>query len=137
MIEKAIQIACEAHRGQVDKGGEPYILHPLRVMMQMTDNESRIIAVLHDVAEDSGYSIENLSYTFDEDIGFAIERLTRRQGEDYLQYISRCNMNKTTRLIKTADLRDNLSVNRMAKLDEATQVRLCKKYFKALEILNG
>ena len=86
-LERAIQIAAEAHSGQFDKGGEPYILHPLRVMLRMQSNEERIVAVLHDVVEDSrDHSIETLSQEgFAPAITEAVGALTKRQGEDRIE----------------------------------------------------
>jgi GTP diphosphokinase / guanosine-3',5'-bis(diphosphate) 3'-diphosphatase len=81
-LDRAIQIAVTAHAGQIDKGGEPYILHPLRVMLRMRNEEERIAAVLHDVVEDSDSTFESLiAEGFSPNVICALEALTKRPGE--------------------------------------------------------
>ena len=87
-LERAIGIACEAHAGQFDKGGEPYILHPLRLMLRMATEAERITAVLHDVVEDSQFTIEDLiAEGFAREIVNAVAALSKREGEDYIQFV--------------------------------------------------
>lgn len=116
-LERAIAIAAEAHAGQVDKAGAPYILHPLRVMMAVSGNNERVVAVLHDVLEDCPeWTPDRLrSEGFGQHIMEALDRLTRRKGESYEDFIARCKGPLSQR-VKMADLQDNLDPLRMAKL---------------------
>ncbi|BAE82474.1 HD domain-containing protein [Desulfitobacterium hafniense] len=134
MLNKAIKIAVEAHAGQVDKGGEPYILHPLRVMLSplLTGETERICAVLHDVVEDSQYTFADLRKAgFSEETVRVLDFLTRREGESYDEFISRVMRNKTACQIRTADLLDNTNLKRIKAPTEEDMLRI-KKYEKAL-----
>ena len=83
-LEQAISIASLAHAGQLDKGGEPYILHPLRVMMKLKDEKQRIVAVLHDVIEDTGMTDQDLlDYGLGHELVNHVLTLTRRKNENY------------------------------------------------------
>ena len=89
-LERAVVIAAEAHAGQVDKAGAPYILHPLRLMLQMEKTEDRIVAVLHDVVEDTDWTLERLRKEgFPQVIIDAIDSVTWRKYEDYEDFILR------------------------------------------------
>jgi len=134
-LHHAIRIAVEYHQYQLDKCGEPYVLHPLRVMILQKTNERRIIAVLHDVVEDTSSTFEFLSKYFDEDIVMSVVALTKSKNEDYYDYIERCKKNENAKYVKIGDIADNLSGDRLAKLDSSTRERLEKKYRKAMEIL--
>ena len=109
-LEHAIKLATDAHDGQVDKNGEPYILHPLRVMLAVSTPDERIAAVLHDVVEDTGVTCDDLYWVhgFKPEIVSAIRALTRAAGEDYLAFIQRAKGNALARSVKIADIRDNL-----------------------------
>ncbi len=113
-LEQAIALAAEAHSGQVDKAGQPYILHPLRVMMAMApDEDFRIAAVLHDVVEDCpSWSLERLRAEGISGTALdAIDAVTRRGGESYDAFIKRSARNGIGRLVKIADLRDNTDMS--------------------------
>ena len=89
-LERAIRIAAEAHAGQTDKAGAPYILHPLRVMMSVEGDDARIAAVLHDLVEDTPWTFEDLrTEGFSDAVIAALESLTRREGEVYLDFCRR------------------------------------------------
>jgi hypothetical protein len=134
-LEKAISIALKAHEGFLDKSSAPYILHPLRIMLQMNTQEEMIVAVLHDVIEDSDYSLAMLKESgFSDEIIKALESLTRKPDEPYEAYILRAGANEMGRKIKRADLMDNLSISRIKKLTNRDLERI-KKYHQALEIL--
>lgn len=106
-LNRAIIIATQAHAGQVDKGGNPYILHPLRVMLKMPDEKTRIVAVLHDVLEDTPLTLEDLRKEgFSEDILEALDHLTRREGESYKKFIRRAKQHPISRLVKLEDIED-------------------------------
>jgi len=90
-LERALEIAADAHRGQVDKAGEPYLLHPLRVMLRLAGEQERIVALLHDVVEDApAWTLDRLrAEGFPEEVVLAVDRLTRREGEPYEALIQR------------------------------------------------
>lgn len=134
-LEDAIALAAEAHRGQVDKGGQPYILHPLRVMLKLDSEAKRIAAVLHDVVEDCGIGCGEINARFGEEVAFAVDALTRRKGEDYHAFIERCGANDIARSVKWADLRDNCDLSRLSKITP-TDIARVQKYERAIERLN-
>lgn len=110
-LDKALQIACEAHRGQKDRYGQPFILHPLRVMLRCELESEKIVALLHDVVERSGRSFDELRGDgFTEAIVAAVERLTKLEGEPYLEYIVRARGDSLARAVKRADLQDHMDV---------------------------
>lgn len=139
-LEHAIAIAAEAHAGQVDKAGESYILHPLRVMLAMGPNDDqRIAAVLHDVVEDCpGWTIDRLrGEGFSETALEAIDAVTRRTDETYDAFIERSSKNAIGRLVKIADLRDNSNMNRIpwpTEADWRRQLRYGKALTKLLAV---
>lgn len=102
-LSEAIKLAATVHANQVDKNGEPYILHPLRVMLAQAGEVERVAAVLHDVVEDG-----DILALFGEDVHAAVFALTRQEGEDYFDYVQRAGVNPVSRAVKLADLRDNL-----------------------------
>jgi (p)ppGpp synthase/HD superfamily hydrolase len=127
LLEKAIAIAVEAHRGKQDRAGQPYILHPLRVMFNVGTEEERIVAVLHDVVEDHGevWPMERLRQSgFPEHILDALDCVTRRTGEDYEQFVERSRGNPIGRRVKLADLEDNMDVRRLSEVKEEDRIRL-------------
>ncbi|MCD3276701.1 GTP pyrophosphokinase [Clostridium botulinum] len=135
LLSKAVILATIKHKNQVDKGGNPYILHPLKVMLRMDTNRERIVAVLHDIIEDTDTTLENLKCMgFDDDIIQAIDSITRRDGEIYIDYIRRCKQNTIARKVKLADLEDNSDLSRIKNLTDKDYNRL-KRYKKAKEIL--
>jgi len=130
-LEKAIAIAVEAHKGQVDKAGKPLILHPLRVMLRMSEETEMIAAVMHDVVEDGGISFDYLRQAgFSEAIIAVIDCLTRRDNESYDNFIERISQNILARTVKCADLEDNMNMLRLKKLSEDDIKRL-QKYHQA------
>jgi (p)ppGpp synthase/HD superfamily hydrolase len=134
-LEKAISIAARAHEGQRDKAGAPYILHPLRVMMKMTTEEARITAVLHDLIEDTDWTIERLAQEgFHRDILDAVDCLTNTEGEEYEAFIRRVQLNPLAVTVKIADLEDNLDVSRLKEVTAYDEKRM-EKYRNALQVL--
>ena len=124
-LEHAIALALSAHTGQKDKVGEAYILHPLRVMLNMPDTTTRIIAVLHDVVEDSPITLEDLrEHGYSEEIIIAIDCLTRREGESYEVFIQRIKPNALARQVKFADLQDNMNIHRLKHISAEDAGRL-------------
>ena len=134
-LECAIQTAMHAHRGQVDKGGAPYILHPLRVMLACKTELQKTVAVLHDVVEDSAIPIAMIVENFGYEVGKAVDALTRRDGESYEEFIQRCRDNDIAREVKLADLADNMDLSRLPNPMPSDLVRL-QKYRAAVEVLN-
>lgn len=133
MLNKAIEIATRAHAGQVDKAGESYILHPLRVMLTRGTELERICAVLHDVIEDTDITFDDLhNEGFPEDVITVLDCLTKRDGEDYDAFIDRVLKNETACRVKLADLCDNMNLTRIQNPTEKDKERL-QKYNKASE----
>lgn len=125
--DKALEIATEAHKGQERWGGDPYIIHPVRVAERMATWTEKIVAILHDVVEDTPVSLADLSEHFPPIIIEAIDAISRRENELYFVYIHRCSCNNLARKVKIADLFDNMEDN----CKSHTHLR----YQKALEIL--
>jgi (p)ppGpp synthase/HD superfamily hydrolase len=136
-VERAIQIAVEAHRGQKDKTGAPYILHPLRVMLHMTTDLEMMAAVLHDVVEDSDWTLLDLDQEgFSVDVVQLIDTLSRRQEESYEEFIHRIKQNPAAIGIKLVDLEDNMNLKRLESLNDHDIARM-KKYHRAWRYLKG
>lgn len=129
-LNKALEIAIKAHTNQFDKAGEPYILHPLHLMMQCKDNTHRIVAVLHDVIEDSDVTLESLKYIFTNEIIFAVDVLTHRKDVPYFDYINEVKKNPIATKIKILDLQHNSELNRLKVVTDKDRDRV-KKYNKA------
>lgn len=136
-IEAAITLACKAHQGQIDKGGSPYILHPLRLMLRMSSAAEMMAAVMHDVVEDGDVSLQDLrSLGFPELVVSAVDCLTRRKGEGYEGFIKRLAANPLARKVKMEDLKDNMDLTRLSDVTDKDLKRQ-EKYKKALRILDG
>ena len=134
-LEDAISLAVEAHRGQKDKAEAPYILHPLRVMLRMETETDRIVAVLHDVLEDSDVTVRDLQKAgYSAEIVGAVQYLTRTKEEEYEQFIERVKKNTLAVKIKIADLEDNLDFGRIKEPNE-DDLRRYEKYRRALATL--
>lgn len=131
MLERAVKLAEKAHQGQLDKGGQPYILHARRVMERCGTEEEKITAILHDVMEDTPYTPDDLRREgFSEEILVALLCLTRREGEDYMRYIERVCKNPLAVRVKYADLEDNMDLRRIPEPTEGDFARL-EKYKRA------
>ena len=137
-LERAIEIARQAHAGQVDKGGADYIGHPLRVMERGENEEQKIVGVLHDVVEDSDWTFEMLEEEgFTPDIIEALKCLTKvSEDENYDDFIARVMTNPLAVKIKLYDIEDNLDVSRLDSLTDADVAR-CKKYLHARDRLKA
>ncbi|WP_339223447.1 HD domain-containing protein [Paenibacillus sp. FSL W7-1332] len=134
-IEIAISIALKAHKGQVDKGGNPYILHPLAVMNRVETIEEKIVAVLHDVVEDTEVTIDQLRETgFSEEILEAMNLLTRAKEDSYEEFIDKTLKNRIARNVKIADIKENMNLSRIQDPSEQDYMRI-EKYKRALERL--
>lgn len=134
-LEDAIALALFVHRGVVDKGGAPYILHPLRVMMRFDSADEQIVSALHDVVEDSEVTLDDLRERgFSADVVRAVDALTRRSDETYEDFITRAAADPIARVVKLADIEDNLDLRRLKVIDEKAIERL-QRYRVAWETL--
>jgi (p)ppGpp synthase/HD superfamily hydrolase len=126
-LEDAIALAVEAHRGQRDKAGQTYILHPLRVMMRLETEAERMAAILHDVVEDTPYTLERLRQLgYPEEVLGALDCLTKREGESYEVFIERVRPHPLARRVKLADLEDNMDVRRLQAVGPKEAERLAR-----------
>ena len=131
MLNKAIEIAAKAHAAQLDKGGNPYILHPLRVMLNFCESESesvKICAILHDVAEDTEITLDDLrNEGFSKEVLAALDCLTKRKDESYENFIGRILENEIACKVKSGDLADNMDLTRIPNPTAKDEERI-KKY---------
>ena len=135
MLEKAIEIAVEAHRGQIDKVGKIYILHPMRVMLRGQNETEQIVGILHDVIEDTPITIDMLKKEgFSKDVLAALVCITKKKGEDYGDFINRVLTNPLATQIKLYDIEDNLNRDRIPFPTERDEARFAK-YQKYHEII--
>ena len=153
-LQRAIAIAVEAHDGQTDKGGAPYILHPLRIMMSLKTEDEMIVGVLHDVVEDcadKGFTWDYLEQQgFSETVLNALQTVTKTPEEEkhfkslsgqdrinaYLEFVSRAKANPIGKRVKRADIFDNLNVSRIGELTQKDLDRL-NQYKRAIEFLDS
>lgn len=137
MLEKAAHLMLEMHKGQTDKAGQPYFLHPMRVALNCETPVQKAVAFLHDILEDTPLTADNLKdLGFSTDVIEAIQSVTRKKDENYEDFIVRCSFNPTGRFVKIRDLEDNLNVTRLQKIDSAAADRI-NRYLKALRFLKG
>lgn len=140
LTKKAMRIAYAAHHGQVDKGGAPYIFHPIHLAEQMQDEASTCVALLHDVVEDTSVTAEDLAAVFPEEVVRAVSLLTHDEEVSYQDYIARIKENRIAKAVKIADLNHNMDESRLEgceKISEETRKRLKDKYTKAMALLVG
>ncbi len=134
-LERAIEISAKAHTGQIDKAGQPYILHPLRVMMAVTGTDEKIVAVLHDVVEDTSVTLADLSDEgFAKTVIAAVFAITKTERESRLDAAKRVVLNPIARAVKLADLTDNMDLKRIALPSEKDLARM-EEYKQVREIL--
>lgn len=138
ILEKALLFAIQAHTGQLDKSGRPYILHPLRLMAQMDTHEAQLVALLHDVIEDTPTTLDDLRQLgLAEKVLEAINLLTHdKADEPYQTYVTRLKANPLARKIKLADLTDNMNIRRMSQVTAKDTERL-NKYLWAWDFLTN
>lgn len=130
-MDKAIQIAVQAHAGQMRKNGTPYILHPLRLMFKQESEELMTLAVLHDVVEDTAITIEDLQQEgFPETVIKALKLLTHDDDTPYETYIEQIASNPMARAVKLADLEDNMNLRELPEITQHDLERTAK-YHKA------
>ncbi len=135
LLEKAAEICIARHKGQTDKSGKAYFLHPMRVAMKCTRDEEKIVAMLHDVIEDCGVTPEYLlAEGFPQEIVDAILSVTKQENENYTEFVARAKQNPIGRIVKIHDIEDNLDITRLSSIDKKICQR-CNKYLAAREYL--
>lgn len=134
-VEIAYAIAFTAHKGQFDKAGKEYIYHPLAVSQKFDEENAKIVALLHDVVEDTCITLDDLRLFFEDEIVETVDLLTHRDGEDYFAYLAKIKSNPLARAIKLADLEDNMDLSRFSHPCEQDYERLEKKYKPAYKFL--
>lgn len=135
--KQAMKLCYEAHQGQVDKSGIPYVFHPIHVAEQMSDEATTIVALLHDVVEDTDYTLDDLTRMgFDDTVTDALALLTHKKGVPYLEYVAKLKNNPIARAVKLADLRHNSDLSRLDEMDKKAKSRL-EKYKTAIELLEA
>lgn len=143
-LEQSLKIAVEAHTGQVDMAGQPYVFHPIRMALRLDDEDEKIVALLHDVVEDcKGWTFDRIAaHGFEPHIVEALQSVTKDIGSDlsdeqvYMDFIRRAAANPIGIAVKRADLMDNLDVSRITQPTERDYDRIAK-YRRALEILDA
>jgi len=131
MLQLAKKIATKAHRGQIDRSGCPYILHPLAVAKLVTSKDQKIVAILHDVVEDTKVTLYDLSLNFPAHIVDGVDAISRRIGEKYFDYVDRVKKNSLACAVKLADIEHNMRSDRQFPNSDG----LMKRYQKAIDIL--
>lgn len=136
-LERALQIAVQAHAGQKDKSGAAYIFHPIRVMMRCTSPEAKIVGLLHDVVEDTSVTFEELEAEgFSPNVLAALRLLTHSSEVPYEDYIQQVKTHPIATEAKLADLEDNMDIRRLEEVNEKAAARF-KKYLAAFRALGG
>ena len=133
--QKALKLCFEAHKDQLDKSGMPYVFHPFHLAEQMDSEESTIVALLHDVVEDTDLTIEDLkAMGFSDEVTDAITLMTHEEGVEYMDYVKKIKNNELARKVKLADLKHNSDLTRLEEADERALKRQ-EKYLKAIKLL--
>ena len=135
--KKAMKLCFDAHKDQVDKSGMPYVFHPFHVAEQMKDEPTTIVALLHDVVEDTDYTLEDIAAEgFGQEIVEAVSLMTHEDDVPYLDYVTKLKDNPIAKAVKLADLAHNSDPSRLGEIDEETQQRL-EKYKTAIALLES
>lgn len=139
-IDRAVQIAAQAHAGQKDKDGQPYVLHPLRVMQAVEGEAAKMAAVLHDVIEDTAVTADDLRQAgIDEATIAAVLCVTHNKDESYADYVVRCKGNEVARQVKLADLADNARLERALLRPDRFKddLKRIHRYYLSYKFLTG
>ena len=135
MTKKALILCFEAHKEQIDKSGMPYVFHPFHLAEQMQDEESTIVALLHDVIEDTDYTLDDLrKMGFGDSVLAAINLMTHEDGVPYMDYVEQIKTNPVAKTVKLADLRHNSDMTRLEVVTPRDQER-AEKYLAAIKLL--
>ena len=131
----ALKVCFEAHKEQVDKSGLPYVFHPFHLAEQMQTEETTVVALLHDVVEDTTVTLSMLAEKgFSQEILDAVALMTHKDGVDYMDYVRAIKENPIAKAVKLADLRHNSDVTRLDVVDEKALKRR-EKYAEAIALL--
>ena len=137
MTKKALKLCFEAHRDQIDKSGMPYVFHPFHLAEQMDTETSTIVALLHDVVEDTNYTLQDLkALGFPSNVIDALALMTHDPKVPYMEYVKGISANPLATKVKLADLRHNSDLSRLDSVDEKALYRV-KKYAAAIELLES
>ena len=116
--KKALKLCFEAHKDQVDKSGMPYVFHPFHLAEQMTDEDTTVVALLHDVVDDTNYTLEDLkNMGFSQQVLEAISLMTHEEGVPYLEYVAKIKANPIAKAVKLADIEHNSDHTRLEPND--------------------
>ena len=133
--KKAMKLCFQAHKDQTDKSGIPYVFHPIHLAEQMTDEDTTIVALLHDVVEDTDYTLEDLAAMgFQPRVLDAIRLMTHDENVPYMDYVTKIRENPIARAVKLADLNHNSDLSRLDHVDEKAKARVAK-YAEAIKLL--
>ncbi|MBO4885399.1 MAG: bifunctional (p)ppGpp synthetase/guanosine-3',5'-bis(diphosphate) 3'-pyrophosphohydrolase [Clostridia bacterium] len=133
--KRALRLMFEAHKDQTDKSGMPYVFHPFHLAEQMTDEATTVAALLHDVAEDTAVTLDELrGMGFGDDVCDALALLTHDERVPYMDYVAAIRRNPIARAVKLADLKHNSDLTRLDAVDEKALARV-EKYKKAIALL--
>ena len=136
--KRAMKLSYKAHKDQVDKSGLPYFHHPLHLAEQMDDEDSTIVALLHDVVEDTDYTIKDIKgMGFGDDVIEALKLLTHDPSVPYLDYVKEIAGNPLAKKVKLADLKHNSDVTRLNHEPTEEDRKRLSKYMQAMKILEG
>ncbi len=136
LTKKALKLCFEAHKNQTDKTGLPYVFHPFHLAEQMTDEYTTVTALLHDVVEDTDYTLNDLKEMgYPDEVITALTLLTHDDGSEYMDYVKRLKNNPIARAVKLADLKHNSDLSRYDKID-GNAIKRTAKYQQAIEILS-
>ena len=137
MTKIALKLCFEAHKDQIDKSGMPYVFHPFHLAEQMADENTTIVALLHDVIEDTEYTLDDLrKFGFAEDVLSAISLMTHADDVPYMEYVVKIKTNPIAKAVKLADLKHNSDMSRLDRITQIDEER-AKKYKKAIELLEN
>ena len=135
MTKKALRLCFDAHKDQLDKSGMPYVFHPFHLAEQMETEETTVVALLHDVAEDTNISFADLQdMGFGESVITALKLLTHDVKIDYFDYVKKIKDDPIAKTVKLADLKHNSDLSRLTEVDEKALARQ-QKYLKAIALL--
>ena len=135
LTKKALKLCFDAHKNQVDKTGLPYVFHPFHLAEQMDDEISTVCALLHDVIEDTPYTLLDLkNMGFNDTVIEVLTLLTHNENVPYFDYVRKIKNNEIAKKVKIADLKHNSDVSRLNEVDEWT-IKRNQKYAEALRIL--
>lgn len=137
MTKAALTLCFDAHKDQIDKSGMPYVFHPFHLAEQMTDEVTVTVALLHDVVEDSDYTLDDLRRLgFPEEVVGAVALMTHAEGVPYMDYVAEIKKNPIARAVKLADLAHNSDASRLEALTQR-DIDRAAKYAEAIKLLNS